>query len=373
MVRSDDDLRAARWRLFQTFPFAGDAMELFRFQRALAEEILRTEAEQRQTKGLARRDHIRAVRIYGDALAHTLLSRYSLRQLSRNTGKPPHLSGQGAAFQSVLASAEAVAAEGAPVLLPDLTNVVRNADLLLCSDPDLPLLVEHKSSKVKKTAFERQGRRGRQLARLSSIGNFLRTGRGRIFGEKQERRTIDAPTSPRYSYAEVDKIVVSALRHEPVTLALSPNEIVSAARDGQRADSASAMASLKVSPGDHMAVGNSLDPLRDGIWEAPPPVLWDISPDARWAIMEGDVVITHAMRVEALVGAARGDICIVGVTDGAGVIPWTYQLATDSGPLTISANVVLDVVYAHQTVESATEEMLGLARLVIDGRTFDGD
>ena len=357
-IRSENELRQARRALFEAFPRNPTAEDAVRFQKLLAHEILTTEGEQRVEREPIRRNHLRAVRLYGDAIAYTLLSRYAIRQLSRNTGKPPHLTGQGDAFQLVLDCACAIAERGVPPLLADLTNVVKNSDLLGCVDPDLPIIIECKLSKVKEATFERQGRRGRQLARFESIGEFLRNGRGRIFGEDTERCTIEVTHIPRFSYDVVDEIVASALKHRPVAVTPSPDELYAAALCGEIADTASAIARLRGEPGEQIALASSLDPLRSGTWDVPPPILWAIGPAARWALMEGDVAISHTMRVQALVGTSRNNLRVNSVVALPGRVPWGYEILVGHESLTMSANIVLDVVYCHETIESAGEKLL---------------
>jgi len=345
--------------LFDAFPPLPTPQEAFRFQELLAAEILSTEGEQSRTRSQSLKEHLRAVRLYGDALSSTLLSKYSIRQLARNSGKAPHLTGQGNAFQLAVDCARVIASNGIAALLSDLTNVLRNGDLVVCVDPDSPISIECKLGKVKDPRFERQGRRGRQLARLESIHEFLRTGRGVIFGEEKERITVKVAHTPQFGYALVDKLVVSALDHKPLALNPSSAEFYAASILGEVADVQPALEAWKTSKGDHFALGSSLDPLRSGTWpDVPPPILWGISPAARWALMEGDVAISHAMRVEALVGLASGNIRVTSVIDQPGRIPWGYQIQVGDKYLSLSANLVLQVLYCHETVASVGEELL---------------
>ncbi len=357
-ARSEQELRDSRRRLFEAFPRTAEPDAILHFQSLLAEEILRTENEQQIEESQLRKLHLRAVRLYGDGVAHRLLSAYAIRQLSRNSGKPPNLIGQGAAFQLVKDCAAEVARHGVPPLLADLTNVVRNGDLILCLDPNSPRIVECKSSKVKDARFERQGRRGRQLARFESIQAFLDEGRGRIFGEENERITVEIAHTPRFSFSTVNAIVKSALAHKPLALTPSPDEFYAAALEGETADVSAALANLKHKKGDHIAIGRSLDPLQSGVWETPPPVLWKVDDSAKWALMEGDVTVSRAVRVETFVGLARGDTRVESLVHPKGKVPWAYAIVVGEERVTVLGNVILDVVYGHQTLESAGEMLL---------------
>jgi len=351
--------------LFDVFPRTPTPDDSIRFQRLLAREILQSEAEYALEKTESLKEHLRAVRVYGDALAHTLLSRYAIRQLSRNPGNHPDLLGQGKAFQLAMDCAEALAGQRIPPLLADLTNVVRNGDLIACVDPNLPVMLECKLSKVKDVRFERQGRRGRQLSRLESIGALLRDGRGRVHGESTDRYTVEVTCVPRYSYAIVDEIVASALQRRPSMVTPSPNELYAATMVGEVVDSTSGVLQLWAEQNDLVAIGSSLDPLQSGTWDIPPPVLWDIGREAQWALMERDVAVSHAIGVGALVGLTRDNVRVTSVIKLPGELPWGYEVLVDDEAVTVSANVVLDVVYCHRTVESAGEMLLELAERVV--------
>jgi hypothetical protein len=87
-------------------------------------------------------------------------------------------------------------------------------------------------------------------------------------------------------------------------------------------------------------------------------MLWTIDPAARWSLMEGDVAITHAVRVEGLVDIKRGSTRISAVREASTVVPWIYELVVGEEVVTISASVIWDVVYAHETLESAGAHLL---------------
>ena len=163
-LRADGELREARRRLFETLPQDGTAGSLMRFQKSLRDEIVATEMEHRSAPSDFRRAHLEAVRQYGDALAHTVLSAYSIRQLARNAGRPPYLTDQAPAIELAMSCAEHLASAELPTMVCDLTNVLRVGDLVICADPDLPKIIECKAPGPRKRLFERQGRRGRQMA-----------------------------------------------------------------------------------------------------------------------------------------------------------------------------------------------------------------
>jgi hypothetical protein len=350
--------------LFDAFPSDPTPNDALHFQRLLADEILRTEAEQHLERSQLRKEHVRLVRIYGDALAWSLLSRYAIRQLARNTGKPPHLTGQGRAFDLVMDCASELAAQGMASLVADLTNVLRNGDLIACDDDDAPTIFECKLKGVD-PKFARQGRRGRQLSRLESIGEFLRCGRGCIFGVKDDLRTVQISHVPHFSYEIVDQITASALEHRPVAVALSSHEFYAAGMAGESAEFSSVLRQITHKPGRQIAIGSSLDPLCQGVWDALPPILWPIDRASRWALMEGDVAITHGMCPDVFVGLERGHVRTVAVADAPGQVPCTYKILVGDKEVTIGGTVVLDVLYRHYTVQSAGDLLLETAEVSV--------
>jgi hypothetical protein len=118
-------------------------------------------------------------------------------------------------------------------------------------------------------------------------------------------------------------------------------------------------------PPGPMAIGSSLDPLRKGVLDALPPILWDVDRSAAWALMEGDVAITHGMRPDVFVGRERDRVRVVSMYDLPGPVPWTYKICVEDKEVTMSGNVVLDVIYRHYTIESAAEFLLESAEVYV--------
>lgn len=362
-TRTDEELRAARRELFEAFRRSPSCADLLAYQQMLVRELMETEREKQHSDAPALRNHLHMVRLYGDALAFGQLSVYAVRQLARNRGKPPGLSGQGPAFDLALQCCEVVNNRGVPGLLADVTNVLKNGDLVLCVDENAPQIIECKLSAAKDVRFERQGRRGRQRARIESIDNFLRSGKGKFFGDDREHQTVELRCTPEYGYEVVDKIVSAALEHRSLTLVISDFEFYLGALVGEQAGSDIAVPGWSHKPGERIAIGSASEPLR-GAWpDIRPPVLWDLSEAARWALMEGDVELVHAVRVEAFVGLHRGDLAVRRAIEMPDPFPWGYELMVRGEPLRVSPKMMLEVVYAHETIESAGRRLLDLAEL----------
>jgi hypothetical protein len=360
--RSSDELCRVRRDLFDHFPRERSAEEAFSYQVRLAAEIRQTEREQAIARDPERKEHLHSVRLYGDALAMTHLSDYAVRQLSRNPGSPAHLSAQAEAFDFTLDSARKLSEGGVPALLVDVTNILKIGDIVACTDPNAPSLLECKSGSLKDIRFERQGRRGRQLARMESVETFLTEGRGVIYSETAERRTVSVATVREFSYDIVNELVLQALDHTPTTKLVQPNELFSAALLGEfGAETEATVRSWDLLRGTKMASGSSLDVITRAWPDVSPPILWGISSPAQWALMEGEVTVIHAVRVEAFLGMRNGEVCVRSVIDTSGPLPWSYEILVENEIVTLSANILRDVVYLHETLASAGQRMLAIA------------
>ena len=356
---SPDALRSVRKALFECFPRGDNIDEVIAYQERLAREIFLAEKKQADNPTPHRKEHLRALRLYGDALAFSHLSEHAIRQLSRNPGSRAHLFSQGEAFAFTLNSAREVATTGHLVLIADLTNVLRIGDLVVCDDPDAPSVLECKSGGPRPIAHEPQGRTRRQLARMESIAAFLRDGRGVIFGETAERRTITVAGALDHNFAIVNELVLTALANHPSTRLLPPWELVSAAAAGQTAPEIQNLISeWGAPPRTPVLIGNTSDPITRPPSDIPPPILWPIAAEAQWALMEVDVTVTHAFRLDAFIGLSRGLTRVLSLLETKGDIPWAYEVQLGDERITLNAVAARDVVYRYQTVQSAGERLV---------------
>lgn len=360
-MRSNERLRDARRAIFDTFPFELAPASVVRYQEVLADEILRSEAEKRAWPSPAVGMHLHRLRVYGDALAHMLLSRYAIRQLARNPGRPPALTGQGKAFSLVIETAYAIAADNVCPLVADLTHSIRNGDVIACEDPHRPRIIECKTSKPKREYFERQGRRGRQLARRTSIDHFLREGHGVIFGEDHGRDTLELTRVPEYSWTALDRLARLALDRAAVAISPQPGELISVAYTGESIDAQAAVLQMGIGPGGHAMIGTTSEALSWSPSDVPPPICWEIAPEARWALMEGEIAVTHVIHLETLIGFTREDRRITAVVEVSEQIPWRFEVMIGDEIVSMSATLARDVVYCHKTMTSAAEEALDAA------------
>ena len=142
---------------------------------------------------------------------------------------------------------------------------------------------------------------------------------------------------------------------------MSGQELYSVALIGETCDSETEISRWNLQSSERIAVGSSTDVLTQVRTTTAPPVLWDLSREARWALMEMDVCVTHAVRIETFVGIQREDLVVRAVVDTAGHVPWGYEITVGAESVTVSANALLDVVYGHETIKSAGSRLLEIA------------
>src|SRR6185295_12512629 len=150
---------------------------------------------------------------------------------------------------------------------------------------------------------------------MESVQRFLHTGRGVIWGDERERATIELCSHREFNYRTINQLVLDALDHKPITLLMSGQELYSVALIGETCDSETEISRWNLQSSERIAVGSSTDVLTQVRTTRAPPVLWDLSREARWALMEMDVCVTHAVRIETFVGIQREDLVVRAVVD----------------------------------------------------------
>jgi hypothetical protein len=171
---------------------------------------------------------------------------------------------------------------GVPAILCDATNVLSTGDVVLCQDPDLPDIIECKASRrAADPRFLRQGRRGRQLARIEKVTESLRTGERRLFGDSRLRRTIELKHVPQFDFAPVERMVSRALNHEPCAEALNEYQVYVACILGEEVDYGNLLRSWSVEEEECVMIAAASEPLRDGWADIRPPAAIDDRPQPR--------------------------------------------------------------------------------------------
>ena len=205
-MKSPLELRRDREILFRASRRIGSYEDLLDLQEGLAAAI--TEAEQmRKARAVA---HAKKIRTIADGRVWSLVHPHVIRQVARPNTQPPALSGQGSAFSRVLAIArERLEARGFPILIADLTTVIKAGDLLEVISPDEPLIIEVKS-RLPSGRHLLQGRPGRQMSRASSIAQYLQTGQGPIFGENIHMFVMETPHLAQRNWDVLERVIRTA-------------------------------------------------------------------------------------------------------------------------------------------------------------------
>lgn len=297
MSRSASELRECRAMLVERVDaiesVAAPALALFELQEELAAEIKRVEPVAFGDRRSAEREHLKLLRLVGDALAWKTLHPHTIRQLAKHPGKPPALGSQGRAFDFVLECAHAVAETGVAVRVCDLTNVLRIGDLVI-GDYEQPSLVEcalDGSGQYKKTS-----RKGRQVARMEGVVGVLRDGFGHIPGTAVPI-VVQATTGEiAYNWALVERAARKALT-DGGAVVREGSDVVWAIRSGTdpRGGPFAKEAMRLTADFAEPLVSNSAEVLDHPSPLVPPPLSWPLPLELRQALVERDLRLLHVV------------------------------------------------------------------------------
>ena len=226
------NLREIRRLFFARLDRVSTAEELLAFPIDLAEAILATERELKtgSCDSEALDSHIKRLRLYADALVWWFLHPHTIRQLAKNPGAPPSLLAQGSAFNNVLSYAKRYLEEtGLPILIADLTNIIKIGDIVVVVHPERPQIVECKI-KVPSPQHLMQGRLGRQVSRAMGTMQHLKEGATKVFGESHYRMTVESQHRAQRNWEVVDQLCSEALEQGEAFLKVSPGDYLWALR-----------------------------------------------------------------------------------------------------------------------------------------------
>lgn len=352
-----ENLKDIREHFFSEIEKIASPEDLVLFQEKLANEIMRSERKFNAADGDEYRWHTHQLRLYGDTLAWLFLHAHTVRNLAKSSTKPPRLTSQLASFKQVLGTAYDYARRGIPVIITDVTNRIKIGDLVLCYDPEMPALHECKS-KVR-PEYLMQGRRGRQLSRAMQTLEYLHKGKGHVIGETGERLCVEVKTEPKYSYAFVDKAVSNALLSDSSVEVCNAADVVWAFRDGTSTDVLRGDLRNYIEQFGRPAIGCHARPLEELSVLVPPPVVWPITRESRFALMELDVFLMHFVDLSAFLHYQIGNAAITEVLEhGEFVDEYCFVIEIGNERKHLSSRFLDDVLYGHQTIESTALQML---------------
>jgi len=357
------ELRRERRRLLDEWDAVDSATKLLEIQERIADQIQGAEQSIKAMRGDldALRSHIKQLRLYADGLAWRVLHPHVIRQLSKNAGDAPSLIEQHEAFNFVLRSARRhVEASGLPVLIADITNVIKIGDLIVVADPELPQIVECKT-RLGHPRYWMQGRIGRQISRALGTLKYLSGKPVKVHGEDHVRVSVESQHEPERNWDAVGTCVAAALDHGYGSVLLSDHELVSAFQGSHLSEAFDQLApSTRELPQPFFA-GTSLEPFDRSDGLLPPPIVWPLAPAGRFAVAEGEVIVIHFVSARAF--ERGGHEWRIQVT---GPDPCYVSVFLGEEEYRFSDRFIRDVLYAFETVDSCVTGLLTCARQVRD-------
>lgn len=339
-------------RLFGDFDLAVEPRSIFTFQAQLAQSISAAEPVAFRDKDSRQRDHLRRLRQLGDGLAWRLLHPYVIRQLAKNQGGAQAISTQ-AGFAATLRLAEEHANKGRPVLVCDLTNCLRVGDVVVCTDPEQPTILESGGH----PGFKHKGRKGRQHRRREAITELLQSGSAQLLDDAVTTETIELAFSPEHSWPVVERVVSQALRDGEAWAECGPGDVVYATRaDAEEFDLPRRL--KHVTDDFAQAVVAFVTILQKPNLRVPPVAAWPVSPETRLGLLQSDVFLLHVVDLEAFPGTAHGGELAKVNIKGRAVTG--FEVRTAGVTHHLAPHFLNDVLLGFETIESARAQMVGL-------------
>jgi hypothetical protein len=351
-------LKALRAELLVEFDAVDSAGALFEFQERLAREIIAAEPAAFRDKASPERGHIRLMRLIGDGLAWRYLHSYTIRQLGKLETAPPALSHQGGGFASTVEIAHEYAAAGVPALIADLTNCICVSDVVVCTDPERPLLVESGGN----PRALGKGRKGRQLQRGLAVTELLSQGHGKLPEDEHTTLTVPIDVEAEYTWQQVAAASEEALENGTGVAIASPDDVIWAVVETHEDPMPDAALDAGESFKRSAAIGVHLRLLEKPNARHQPPVLWPIPFESRLALLEREIYLGHAINTNAFLDDPG--------TPEPRIVD--HRLRRDEitgfvvhgreGQFELSPIFLNDVLYGYQTIESTRKTMLAGVR-----------
>lgn len=353
-----EQLLIERKSLFERCIQVGSFEDLLSIQERIADSMRRCEHE---LKGTEKKDdlqfHIERLRLYADGLVWLVLHPHTIRQLAKNPGPPRSIEAQGEAFDQVLESArDHLMKDKVPVLIADITNVIKIGDLVLCTNPEAPRIVECKTRLPHPRLFMR-GRFGRQLSRTMSTLEYLSTGSAKVFGNERHQLVIESPHASKRNWAALTIVCTTAVSDKRAFFQLSNHEFIWAYSQENQDSVLAEVAKY----GENLSCGFfgtslGLINMTDGLF--PPPIVWPIPSELRFQLMEGQIVVAHLVDSKAFE-------CDLGNGERIEVSPqedFPIRVVTGGKEYPLGRRFIYDVVYGFETVDSCVQGLIEFAR-----------
>ena len=344
-----------RRKLFGRLDRVSTVEKLLALQIDIAEAILEAEHQmeigQIGSKNL--QAHIKRLRLYADALVWWNLHPHAIRQLAKNSGAPQSLLSQADAFNNVLLHTQRYCHDTRlPVLVADITNVLKIGDIIIVTDPECPQVVECKM-KLPSPQHLMQGRVGRQISRASSTIQYLKGGAAKLFGEDHWSMTVESEYKAERNWEVIDQLCSDALRVGEAYLEISPGDYLWALRSERqdivlKAVRKRAESIVTAQFGTSLGLMNS----QDGLF-APPSAWRKVSSKVRFELIEETIVLFHLVSYEALAGD-YGDMQKIAIQN----TDYPIVVSIEGTEYPLSRRFIYDIVYGFETIESCARGLL---------------
>ncbi len=353
-----NELKSERYKLLQQSVTADSSQKLLTVQIAIAKTIRRTEESMLNASDTtALQFHIRRLRLYADSIVWRVLHPHVIRQMAKNAVVPKSLFEQREAFDLVLQSAlRHFEQRRVPVLIADITNVIKIGDLVVVTNTEAPMIVESKK-KLPKPQHLMQGRRGRQISRALATLKYLREGSAQSFGGDTHLHVVESQHKAQRNWEVISEVGLNALRDGWAEVVLSDHEVMWAYTRGHGNILQTEIQKWhkETSP---QFFGTSLGLMNrsDGLF--PPPGVWPIPLDVRFALLEEEMILAHLLDLAAFECVRDGGEAIrVEMSEDSPV-----RVTTFGREYPLSLRFVYDVLYGFETVESCIDGLFEFAR-----------
>jgi len=352
-----NQLRSERNKLFQQCVKVDSFKELLEVQLAIADSIRQAERLLKGKRDTTLQFHIQRLRLYADGLVWLVLHPHVVRQLAKNANVPKSLLDQGEGFDLVLQSARNHFKKlRLPVFIADITNVIKLGDLIVVTNREAPMIVESKK-RLPKPEHLMQGRIGRQVSRAMGTLKYLHEGSAKVYGDDYYRHTIETPYKAQRNWEIVDKVCANGLRDGWAESGVFEHEVMWAYTRGQEQKLQSKIRQWdKKNSVQFLGTSLGLMNMRDGFF--PPPGIWPISPESRFALLEEDVVLVHLLDASVFEHTSETGESIR--VDSERDFPVIVTTGGKEYPL--SRRFIYDVLYGFETVESCIDGLFQFAR-----------
>jgi hypothetical protein len=356
-------LRRERRCLLDEWDAADSATKLLEFQERIVDQIRGAEQSIKAGRGDpdALRSHIKQLRLYADGLAWRVLHPHVIRQLSKNAGDAPSLIEQREAFDRVLLSARRrVKEDGLPVLIADITNILKIGDLIVVTHPEFPQIVECKT-RLPNPKHWLQGRFGRQISRGLGTIKYLSGKSVKVHGEDHVRVMVESVHKATRSWEAMASCVDAALDHGEGFLKFSEHEFLWACRQEDLSRVVRRAGETATALASPVFIGTSLGLLNMFHGLFTPPIAWPLAPGPRFALIERELVLVHLLSGAAF--AVDNGECRIRVGENQ-ARPVSVSLGAKEYQLGV--RFIYDVLYGFETVESCIRGLVTFAHELED-------